>query len=271
VIGFFIMMTSCNIINPDEEIPSYIYVPSADLNTNPSKEGVSTHAIKDVWAYNKGEYLGTYTLPATIPVLKEGKESIELIAGIEVNGISTTRAQYPFFLQVQEKISLTPKKFDTLRPTFQYQQSTQFPFIEDFDEGNGFFNLNRVESMNDPEVKYGEGAGYLHIPASSDTTYYFESKDPFNVPAEGAPVFLELDYKSDVDITAGLRLIRGNKSSDQYKLGLRDQDNWNKIYINYTPEITKSNANQVKILFKVRINQINEDAEVYVDNVKLVN
>lgn len=263
-------MSSCDIINPDEEIPSYIYVPTAELTTNEQKEGASTDAIRDVWAYNEGEYLGTYTLPARIPVLKEGKERIDFIAGVEVNGISTTRAQYPFFKDVRQTITLTPKKYDTLRPTFQYQQDVNFPFIEDFEAGNGFFNLNRAEASNDTAVKYGQAAGYLHIPASSDTTYYFESKDPFDVPGQGAPVFVELDYKSDVDITAGVRLIKGSQSSDEYKLGISDRDNWNKIYINYTPEVTKSGASQLKLLFKVRINQINEDADVYVDNIKLV-
>ncbi len=272
MIGCLFTITSCDIINPDEQVPSYIYVPEAELKTNTSKEGANTHEISDVWVYNNGKYLGTYAIPATIPVLEKDKTDIEFIGGILVNSISTTRAQYPFFSKIEQSISLTPKKFDTIRPTFQYEENTKFPFVEDFEDGNGFFNLNRerLPDADNPDGKYGEWAGYLHIPASTDTTYYFESKDPYQVPGEGAPVFVELDYKSDLDITAGLRLIKGNQSSDEYKVGIRDRDNWNKMYINYTGEITNSNANKVKVLFKVKINHINEDAEVFVDNIKLV-
>ncbi len=267
-LGILFILPSCDIINPEEEVPSYIHVPAAEVQTTSNKQGASTDNISDVWVYKEGEYLGTYEIPANIPILEKGNQEIEFIAGIEQNGISTTRAQYPFYNSVTKTIELTPKEVDTISPTFQYQDNRKFPFVEDFEDSNGFFDLNRI--TNDQNIRYGNGAGYLHIPASSDTTYYFETKDPFEVPGEGAPVFVEIDYKSDVDITAGVRLLRGTESADDYKINISNREEWNKIYINYTPEVSKSRADKIKILFKVTINKINEDADMYVDNIKLL-
>lgn len=262
------LFSSCDIINPEEEIPSFLFVPAAKLTTNKSEEGVNSHKITDVWAFKDDQFIGSFATPATIPILEKGDQEIQLVAGIQVNGISTTRAQYPFFSSFDSVINLTPKKFDTICPTFQYQDRTTFKLLEDFEDGNSFFQLDRL--TNSPEIKYGSGAGHLHIPATSDTTFFFESKDAFELPGQGKPVFLEMDYKSELDISAGLRLIRGAQSQDVFNIVIRNRQTWNKIYINYTTEATQGRADEFKVIFKVIINKINQDADIYLDNIKLV-
>lgn len=55
--------TSCDVINPTEDIPAYIYIADFQLNTNPN-QGTSSDKITDVWVSLNNDFLGVYPLPA---------------------------------------------------------------------------------------------------------------------------------------------------------------------------------------------------------------
>ena len=65
----------CDIINPDETIPAYIYIESIEVINNPDlqgKEGSLNNTIVDAWVSANGKLVGAFELPAVIPVLAEG-------------------------------------------------------------------------------------------------------------------------------------------------------------------------------------------------------
>ena len=92
-----ISFTGCDIINPSEKIPAYLHIDSFTLKGSYDSFGTLSHAITDVWVIIDNEFIGAYELPADIPVLKEGKKSMVLKAGIKENGITNTRLPYPFY------------------------------------------------------------------------------------------------------------------------------------------------------------------------------
>src|SRR5438067_12211826 len=95
------LFTSCEIINPSEDIPSYLHVESFSVTTNNETQGSNSSKITDVWVTVDGKALGTYELPATLPVLATGSHDVILSPGILINGIAATRTAYPFYTTYQ--------------------------------------------------------------------------------------------------------------------------------------------------------------------------
>ena len=85
-----IFMPSCNNFKGSQEIPAYLHVDTFHFSTNYAVEGAASHKITDVSVYIDGSYQGYYELPATIPVLERGKHQLTLMAGIKLNGNSST-------------------------------------------------------------------------------------------------------------------------------------------------------------------------------------
>jgi len=61
-----LFISACDIINPEEEIPSFIQINEFQLVTNEVTQGSNTHQITDVWAFVNGEALGVFVLTPTI-------------------------------------------------------------------------------------------------------------------------------------------------------------------------------------------------------------
>src|SRR5689334_16065814 len=88
---FSFSLLSCEIINPEEDIPSYVRAESISLVADSATQGSSASRITDVWLYVDDQPLGVYEMPVSIPVLAEGKHALAIRAGVIVNGIASTR------------------------------------------------------------------------------------------------------------------------------------------------------------------------------------
>ena len=104
-----VLFTACEIINPEEDIPSFICINEFEYAE------VGTAKIVDAWIYIDNDLQGIYPIPNTIPILKNGEQKLYIAPGIKKNGISSTRANYPFYKWHQEEIYLSP--LDTTRST----------------------------------------------------------------------------------------------------------------------------------------------------------
>ena len=74
------------------------------------------------------------------------------------------------------------------------------------------------------------------------------------LPQQGAPVYLEIDYKSSTEFLVGMYI---NYSQDVVKrelLWVTPKQDWNKIYINLTSTVSESIG---AVSFKVFINIFN--------------
>ena len=91
---FLFMLQGCNLVNPKEDIPTYISMDSVFLqSTVPVIHGSVSHKITDVWVYYNRELLGAYQLPARVPVIAKSRGQLQIVAGIWEDGLSGIRAK----------------------------------------------------------------------------------------------------------------------------------------------------------------------------------
>ena len=67
-----------------EQIPAYLYIKPFTVN---AQGDASWHKVTEGWLYVNGDYLGSYTLPATVPILADGQSEVWLYPGVKKNGI----------------------------------------------------------------------------------------------------------------------------------------------------------------------------------------
>ena len=272
----FFIFTSCEIIDYRAEIPSYIHIPAFELETDIANEGSSSNAICDVWVYIDGKTIGAFELPATFPVLKKGVSTIVFFAGIKLNGIGATRGVYPFYKKYEITTELFPDGIITIIPSTQYSENLQFRIIEDFEHvGVNFEATSRSDTIlhttNDSNLVFEgnrSGVAYLSAPAQ---LFECKSIEAFNLPKGGAFNFIEMNFKCDVSVTVGIFANEMNYSAQHPILVLNPTNEWKKIYINIGPRVSREiNAIDFNIFFGMYLKEGQENATLYVDNIKLI-
>jgi hypothetical protein len=84
-----VFFSACEIINPTEDTPSYLKINKIRLDARKSSTenyGTESNNISDAWVFVNGKLIGTFELPATIPVLVSGEAKIEVLPGIYGDG-----------------------------------------------------------------------------------------------------------------------------------------------------------------------------------------
>ncbi len=136
ILGFFaISLTGCYKFKGDQTVPAYLKIDSINVETYFPDEGSNSSKITDVWAYVDDNLVGVFELPALFPVLAKGRHKLQLRAGIMLNGISSTRVPYPFYLPIDytdfeffEDSVQTPPDLTT-----EYYPGLKFAWMEDFE------------------------------------------------------------------------------------------------------------------------------------------
>ena len=90
-------------------------------------------------------------------------------------------------------------------------------------------------------------------------------------PQQGAPVYLEIDYKSSTEFLVGMYI---NYSQDVVRrdlLWVTPKQEWNKIYINLTQTVSESiGAESFKVFLNMRRNEPSLSEEINFDNLKIL-
>ena len=249
--------------------PSYVNV----AVTTPSIQGSASHKITDLFLYVDGKFQGVYPCTGKLPIVTKGKNvNIDLFAGIKNNGISETLITWLLYDKIE---------FDTLAPsgttlnrgiTFKYNPNVKFMWVEDFD-GFGVSlikssitaastSLNLISSGDSFEGKSAMFELTSGIPVAK-----FESSIFYNIPRANANVYLELNYKCDLELEVGVTDGVKEKSC----ITVNPKSEWNKIYIQLADAVNREPlSDQYKIYFKANNpNQLN-NARVWLDNIKMI-
>ena len=269
-----IFAQSCEIINPVEDIPSYIYIDTIELKINNSALGENTSKITDAWVYHDNELIGIYDLPSRIPVLDSDSTDILIAAGIMSNGKVNSRLAYPFYKIYNEKIFLKTAKIETLDVKIDYfdQSALNLFVMEDFEFGNSlekFSGDTSIIKVSGELALNNNSSGYIYM----DTTYNdfsIISSDHFELPNAGSTLFLEMDYKCTNNFSVGLVVDNDFSYEERYKLTLVDKENWNKIYINLSDKIYGNQNNKYHLLIGGILDNNKESGEIFIDNLKLI-
>lgn len=272
----WLLLYGCGWYTKDRGVPAYLYVDSVQIISTPQTQGTLSARIKDVWLYIDGDLQGAYPLPATIPLLREGTVRLQFNAGILLNGISATRAAYPFLVPWDTVVDLYRGRTDTLRPRTSYRSSVRYVWLEDFD--NLGFGL-RARSGSDTVLlresrtdSIFEGLSSLYMAVDQRAPYLVaESIDQFGLTA-GKPCFLELNYRNNVPLQVGLQSQLGSDISDPlWIVELAPSTAWSKQYINFSPYLGVVNGARYRVLFRPLFQSgASGTGRVWLDNLKLL-
>ncbi len=268
IFSFFI--TGCELINPPEEIPTYIYIDSIKLDILDPSEGSAAHKILDAWVFIDNNPVGIYELPINFPVLNKGEVDILVQAGIAENGIASTRVNYPFYTSYKTTVTLSEGETITINPVVNYKHLADFAFTENFDGvGIKFSRLNgNVDIVKSTEEKFeGVASGKIELTGVNN---YAEigSTESFPLPLDGSLIYLELNYKGTNDFQIGL--LDENSQQRLYDLVVYPKEDWNKIYVNLTQIANVMAAQEFRLVIQSVLNEELASSEIYIDNVKLI-
>ncbi|CAN5599140.1 hypothetical protein BH11BAC1_BH11BAC1_25950 [soil metagenome] len=266
-----IVFSSCNLINPAEEIPAYIEVDSIGVYTDLLTQGSASSNIVDAWVTVDGEFLCGYNLGTKVPVLYNGIHTVTIRAGILLNGIEGTRVPYAVFSSFDTLIDLKPGVIHKLIPRVTYLSSTVFPLDENFNNTSLFFSTPVTSAAITVETNGYEGDCGLVVMDAISTTFECTTTDSFDLPGGLKPTYIEIDYKCNTDFSVGVKANTTLGPLDFPVLGIRSTDTWKKIYVNLTSITSQATqATDWKIYIKSSLAPGATTDTLRFDNIKLV-
>jgi hypothetical protein len=267
-----LVFSSCEMINPDEEIPAYLTIDTILLSTQIHSQGPANHKITDAWITVNGDFIGVFELPCKVPVLASGEASIYVQPGIKNNGIASSRIYYPFYTIWNTTIELTPGELHSLTPQVSYRDETIFEWYENFeDPGISLDTTFKSEAALRDTFIYGSNAGKVLL--TGDQTFFdAETMDLFQFPNSYTPsLFIEMDYQASNILAVGIVVTYPGEIVIQPLIFLNPTNEWNKIYIDasYYAQ-TAGNATGFRIFFQASKNDTIPTTEIVFDNLKLL-
>lgn len=286
-------LSSCRKFEGEQTVPSFLRIDTIGLTCDYYTYGANTNNFLDAWVYVDDDILGCYELPATIPVLQQGTHKVAVYAGIAVNGIKDSRADYPFTAPaVYPSVNLVPDSIVTLHPTVTYWpngDNLHVRWMEDFDGGT--ITMETTSQSDVPLIRAG-GPLAWHDPEGVHSTYSAKfvltsdtaqfclanSEEFTDLPTKGSPCMLEMDYKCSDTCTVGLYYRLDYTVTQEALVRLRptcasgeEPVEWKKIYINLGPYfVDYEYADYFKIYLSSWPNRNDGNQYFYFDNLKII-
>lgn len=274
------MLSACYKFDGNQTIPSYLKIDTVLLNTYYPDQGSNSNAVKDVWVYVNDQQIGAFELPAKFPVLAMENQKLEIRPGIKVNGISSTRAPYPFYKPIiyNEFLFIPDSTMSIINPTTEYYSNVNFMWMEDFEHAG--ISLSESSSSDTVIVRTQPGSnpdgnsrysGLISLNIN-ERVYSATSANSYPIPNQGSPTLLEVDFKTNNFINVGI-IVQENSNFIKIPLViLNHSETWNKIYVNLGPNLSlHPNATDFKVFFESVLENDLTSSSIYLDNIKLIN
>lgn len=269
---------SCELINPAETVPAYVYIEDFDFVAGPSR-GTDEVEILDAWVFVNDDALGVYELPALVPILAEGKSEVSLLPGIMLNRIKDNRTNNPFYTPSIFEPELFPGKTDTLKPSSRIRDQVQFLLLEDFESAghlldSGDFSRSDFFIVDDPSLVY-EGSKSIGFKMESGSERFVGMSSRANPFAKTPPennLFLEMHYRCTNSFSINLRIQKpGGVIETISHLSLKPSEIWKKVYVNLRPFVNvMEDGTLFWLQFDAQLDDGLNEGEVYFDNLKLM-
>lgn len=262
-----------------EDVPSYLEVPVFGMTTDPSQGAPSTK-ITDAWVTVNGTFVGVWELPARIPVLGAGQAEVEVAPAIKRNGLFDDRLRYPFYTTWSGTADLVVGGTTTVAPLTRYREGLNF-WLEPFDAAGTLLSAASTSDTlyifrpeTDPQlVRDGSPVGGIELTASNSLVR-LETDQDFG-PASG-PVFLEMDYSTDVELEVGVKYVEGSfAGSEPYVTLVPTTLNgrapvWNKAYLDLSSLFNTGSLTARDLYFEAQLGIGQSTGTVLLDNLKIV-
>lgn len=281
-----IFLPSCRLINPEEPIAAYLFIPDIRLEVaEDGSEGSASHDIQDAWVFVNGELIGVFGLPATVPILENGPVEVSISAGIKRNGISNDRVFYPFYTPYSSSMNLIPGKTDTVQPVVRYRDNLKFVWIEDFEDGSNSFTKYDIFATTDSMFISEDPGEIFSLPGeinrrsakvvldTGEQYFHNATANDFALPRGENNIYLEVNYRCDVPLQFGIvPTVNTIFGSVPVFLAFSTESQWKKAYISIqedvnTPEFSRDNF---KIFLAAISNRKDQPVSILVDNLKVI-
>lgn len=263
----------CNIINPSEQIPTYVHIDSIQFIDNPSI-GTASQNLKHVYVSYNNQSLGAYDLPVTIPVLIEPNGVLGIGPGIDYNGLGGYTVRYDFLEQDTFHIGDNPTKTITIQPKTHYRATTTLKGLEDFESGTSKFLGNIFKDSLlltnvAGEVFEGTGAGKFKLTSPNlAADAIFEDVLSFD---PNSPSYVELNYKGTLNLEVGMIATGGiNGFKEEYFVGFKPRADWNKVYVGLQLFVQQNPGSQFVLKIRALLPEGQQSGEGFIDNVKIL-
>jgi len=271
LMSFLLVFSNCS--KEEAQIPAFLSIDNIRFAPE-SNQGSASENIQFAFIFINDEFIGGYQLPIDrIPILATGDVNILVRPGVKANGISQNPDVYPPYTDFIATVNFEEEEVTTLEPVVSYKPNVRFALNEDFNSENHKFQIDLDDDPDTRIVIDGDGAFEVksaRISLNSDHNQVIAGTDFIDVlPKNNTPVWLEIDYKTDVPILFGLTGFESISNFEQFpEFGINSNDEWNKIYFDVTQYINLPNFNQYQLFFGASLAE--EEGEIFLDNVKLV-
>lgn len=276
----FLFFASCNLINPKEEVPTYLHLePFIFTNADSSFTGSSFYNIPSAKVYIDDQPVGTFDLPCTVPVMTKKTGSVLIVPAVTNQGLKSMVFAYPFYKSDTVTLQYNPGKIQNYTPKTRYSPdltSTSFRFKINFEEGLLFKNLSgstNIALESDPaKVIEGKYSGALYLDQSKKTSESI-STNYFGYLAN--QTYLEVDYRCNIPFQIGMQAEDASGSTiGEYLAGFYPKETRNKVYIDLSTFMNKYRT-YTKFYLKVRSTLEEDDGKytqgyVLLDNFKVI-
>ncbi len=275
LIALTMFVTGCDFINPADPVPSYVRIDQISVDPI-AGTGTSQQKFGEVWVYINGNFIGTYSIPALIPLIATGPTELMFFPGIRVNGIQSAADFYPFFEPHTINASLVPEATLTVDMHTRYRSNVTIAYLEDFESSHRLTDdLDEDPATSVERITTGtfEGNGSGKIVLWEDADFIQVASIPLltELPVNGTSVYLELHYKNNVAFSIGLvGHAAGIEPASVSILVLRPQEDWNKIYVELSAALYASQLQAYQVLFTAAHDTALVQSEIFLDNMKLV-
>jgi len=265
-----LLSTSCNLLDPEEQLPAFLEINNFELTTSPV-QGENSAQITDAWVFVNDLSLGIFELPATVPVLDLGSQNITIFPVIRENGLRSSPVIYSLYRRYESTLELMANQTVPIQPTTTYEANAVFELVEDFNTSN-----HLLKGTDQSAVQSVDGIGKIAL-GEKDAVEFTSTTTFIDLPTSGGlPVFLEIDYKNNVAFEIGLVGISNTINATSYKVTLCPINRWNKVYINFQEDLQLSQLPSYKLAFRVSTEDlgcggaVETNPEVLIDNVKFI-
>lgn len=276
---------SCDSRNPADELPVFLdisrYGVAADDRFSDQRD------LKDYWIDHNGESFGVHRVPRIIPLLPDpDRNELTIRGGIFRNGLSATRAPYPFWEPITLQLEAQPLDTVDLQLRFEYWPRDSilvYPFEEDFEAGGTPQLISNTDLPSPTRLNASTALSYQGQWSGrvifSENAYNFEalSADFLALPRRNDnDVYLEITYQNTVPFTVGLFYTNLSATDvQQLPIGVSflSDDGWTTAYIHLQPLIQSVEPG----LFKLFIAATGDDGNgnirtgtLYIDYLRIV-
>jgi len=263
-----------------DKVPAFVEIGEVAMSTT-SGQGGATSKVTDAWVTLNEKLLGVWELPARIPVLAEGPNVIGLVPAIKRNGTFDDRLRYPFYTPYSTTVNLVREGTAAVNPVTSYtdetlvwQEGFEDPFSQFAITANSDTQLLRFTPITNPELLYLENGPCAGFRLDASHRYVrIECDEDFL--SYGGPAFLELDHRSDLLITVGVKYFADGLERYEpfvYLPPTYRSDGtmpWNKVYLDLSAFFNSAVAER-DVYIEATLPDSRSSAEIYLDNIKLL-